>query len=99
MDRCEKCSELRINFDIHGPKQLGKAIRIIRANLEDNTVRDITQSARSTSEKFSDLEVEGPWPDYIEHYFACNSCKSRFRLAVDIYHGSGGIWEGEIQCY
>jgi hypothetical protein len=34
------------------------------------------------------------WPsDVITHIFECSNCGQRFQLAVDTYHGSGGIWE------
>ncbi len=34
------------------------------------------------------------WPsDVITHIFQCSHCGQRFRLAADVYHGSGGTWE------
>lgn len=96
---CDKCEDLRIRYDIRTPGELTKAIRVVRDNLADGTLTDITQPAHSPSGYFRDLPDAGPWPDYVEHYFRCSFCGYGFRLAVDTYHGAGGKWEGEWEPY
>ena len=90
---CQACVDLREAFAISTPGLLAKSLRVVRANLDDGTLTDITQPAHSPSGRFVDLNEKGPWPDYIEHYFKCNTCGLCFRLAVDAYHGIGGEWE------
>ena len=90
---CQACSDLRETYEINTPGQLAKAIRVVRANLADGTLSDITQPAHGPSGKFADLAEAGPWPDYLEHYFRCNTCDHHFRLSADTYHGVGGEWE------
>ena len=96
---CEKCSDLRVRQEIRTPAELSQTIRVVKGNIDDGTLIDITQPAHSPSGKFLDLPEGGPWPDYVEHYFRCDSCGHGFRLAVDTYHGGGGQWEGEWESY
>jgi hypothetical protein len=90
---CQACVDLCEGFAIATPGQLSQAIRVVKANLADETLSDITQPAHSPSGRFADLTEKGPWPDYVEHYFKCNTCGLGFRLSVDTYHGVGGDWE------
>ena len=90
---CQACMDLRVTYEIKTPGQLTKAIRVVRANLAEGTLMDITQSAHTPSCKFAELGERGPWPDYLEHYFRCKTCDHHFRLAVETYHGVGGEWE------
>ncbi len=92
-DQCQRCAELRTRYEIDNPAQLTKAIRIARANLAEGTLTDITHPAHSPSGQFNELHDDGPWPDYVEHYFRCVSCGRGFRLSADTYHGIGGEWE------
>jgi hypothetical protein len=89
---CDKCADLRRLFEIRTPGELTKAIRVVRDNIADGTLRDITQPAHSPSGKFAELPDVAPWPDYVEHYFRCVSCGHGFRLSADTYHGAGGEW-------
>ena len=99
MADCDQCSDLRLTTEIRPPGEFRKALRVIRANLSDGSIDDITQPAHSPLSKFEDLSESGPWPDYVEHYFECTGCGWRFRLAVDTYHGGGGAWEGELEAF
>ena len=96
---CDKCINIRQLVEIRTPGELTNAIKVIRANLSDYTLQDITRPAHAPSGEFADLREKGPWPDYVEHYFECIGCGRRFRLAVDTYHGAGGQWEGELETY
>ncbi|MGX2032440.1 MULTISPECIES: hypothetical protein [Methylocaldum] len=92
-EECQKCAELSVRHEILSPAQLTKTIRVLRANVADGTLVDITQPAHSPSGEFSELSDVAPWPDYVEHYFRCTACGQRFRLSADTYHGAGGEWE------
>lgn len=96
---CEKCSDLRQFVQIRTPGEMAKAVRVIRANMQDAIIKDITQPDHTASAEFSDLSETGPWPDYVEHYFECTHCGARFRFAVETYHGAGGAWDGKVECY
>jgi len=89
---CERCSDLRLSYDIRTPGELRHAVRVARENLADGTLRDVTP--RTLAEVgFAGLPENGPWPDLVECYFECTACGWRFRLAVDTYHGTDGNWE------
>ena len=89
---CGRCSDLRQEYEIRTPGELRQAIRVARDNLADGALRDMTPPA-SADVDFAQLCVDGPWPDFVEHYFECATCGWRFRLAVDTYHGYRGGWE------
>ena len=97
MKHCEHCAEVNQKIRIHTSYELQRAIRVIRANLADGTikldVKLISDIAPTKMLEFSDLSEKGTWPDYIEYYFRCIACDQAFRLAVETYHGSGGTWE------
>jgi len=37
-----------------------------------------------------DVNLEGPWPDYIEWYFKSTSGSKRYRFTANLYRGTGG---------
>ena len=76
-------------FDIRTPGELAKAIRIVRASIDDGT---LTEVDRPDGEPFSTLKEEGPWADVIDCRFSCRHCGALFGLSVETYHGSGGRW-------
>ena len=41
-----------------------------------------------------DIPEQGPWPDFIEACFD-DATGIRYRLSVETYHGTGGVWETE----
>jgi len=55
---------------------------------------EITQcpgdSPFATNVSVLDVNVEGPWPDYIEWNFESTSCSKRYSFTANLYHGSGG---------
>ena len=89
---CQQCHTLDIEWLIRSPDELTKAIRIVRANLDDGTLEEVGRPGRQDTQSFRDLPEEGPWPDYVEGNFRCASCGTRFQLAVETYHGAGGRW-------
>jgi len=93
---CEHCSDLQISFDIRSPGDLKKAIKVIKANLEDGTLEEILNGSTIGSEELlSETSNEPSWPDYFEIHFQCRHCGTRFRLEAETYHGSGGSWSVE----
>jgi hypothetical protein len=55
---------------------------------------EITQSPEgspfATSLSVLDVNVEGPWPDYIEWHFGSKSSPKRYKFSANPYHGLGG---------
>jgi hypothetical protein len=92
---CDTCGDLRLSVEIQTPGDLSKALRVIRANLADSSITDVTQSNNSQSGEFLNLEERGPWPDHLSYQFKCTRCGHQFRLAVETYHGAGGTWNGD----
>jgi len=41
-----------------------------------------------------DVPEHGPWPDFIEACFD-DATGAKYRLSVETYHGTGGVWERE----
>lgn len=91
---CEHCEPLRVQHPISTPADLRQAIRIVRANLEDGRLVEVEGGGPDVV-PFGSLPPEAPWPDHFQCRFACSSCGTRFRLAAETYHGSGGSWAPE----
>ena len=90
---CDQCAALQKHVEIRSPGEFRRALHIIRNHLADGSIIDFTAQAVTPSEAFNALTDQGPWPDFVEHYFRCATCDHHFRLAVDTYHGVGGQWE------
>lgn len=89
---CKKCVDLKQVYEIKSLLDLQKAMKVIRANLDDKTLID-----RSQAYPFEELEDcfknGSPWPeDILEYFFECSACKQKFVLVCETYHGSGGKW-------
>jgi hypothetical protein len=80
-----------LQSDIASPAALSNAIRIVRANLNDVTLRERGQVDENAM-RFAALSEQGPWPDWISCGFECASCGELFELSAETYHGSGGTW-------
>jgi hypothetical protein len=91
---CGRCSELDVVSEIRTPGDLGKAIRIVQANLRDGTLEELPRDPLSP-EPFLTLKDDGPWNDIVSYRFRCTACGARFRLSAETYHGSGGEWTPE----
>lgn len=96
-NRCENCEELSQRYEIKRSAQLSKAIRVVRDNLADGTIVESTYwpegILKLDQSDFSSLHETGPWDDVFAYYFECSSCRQKFCLGAETYHGSGGAWE------
>ena len=90
---CDYCKDLQIEFEIQTPGDLKKAIRIVRANLDDGTLEEVSINSNIGNEVLSGDGTS--LPDYIEIHFHCCHCRTRFCLEAETYHGSGGSWSKE----
>jgi hypothetical protein len=90
---CEKCKDLCVRFDIRHPYQLKQSIKIVRENIEDGTISEIKSKNRISAVTFSELSAGEPWDDIVIYKFRCNSCREKFLLHAETFHGSGGCWE------
>jgi hypothetical protein len=91
---CERCRELATTFVIGVPDDLRKALRIVRAAVNDGTLRELPGNPLVSPEPFSSVPADGPWEDVVSYQFACTGCRQGFRLFADTYHGSGS-WRPE----
>jgi hypothetical protein len=91
---CAHCTDLCQEFAIRTPAELDKVIRVIRENLKDKTLLEITQPASRNDaiEPTPFEEIVGARPDMIKCDFKCTTCGERFHLRCETYHGSGGGW-------
>jgi hypothetical protein len=46
-----------------------------------------------TEKSILDVDVDGPWPDYIEWYFESAGSLKRYKFSANTYRGSGGKWQ------
>ena len=93
--QCQRCRELRIEWPIRSPSELSKAVRVVRANLDDGTLAEVAVEAAVGAPCFDELGDSGTWPDIVLNAFECTTCGARFKLFADTYHGSGGAWGPE----
>jgi hypothetical protein len=81
------------NLSIRSPLELRSILEKLRRCLHDKVL-----IARSRPESLTpiinveEIPLDGPWPDWIEAYFA-DSAGNEFSLGVETYHGAGGTWE------
>lgn len=88
MNNCKKCEELNLKVLIRSSGELEKAIRVIKANLEDKTIIQTS----NTSIDFKNINISGPWEDVLNYKFKCTNCGRIFIFGVDTYHCRGGSW-------
>ncbi len=84
---CSRCAELAVTYEIRTRGELAKAIRVVRANLDDETLAEVGGGT-----PLALLNEDGPWDDVIDCRFSCRTCGARFVLTAETYHGSGGRW-------
>lgn len=90
---CDRCDELNREVAIAYPSALRRILQRTRVLIADGTLVVAQPEGSATGgQAFDDLNVEGPWPDYMEYGFACSQCGQRFRLEAETYHGAGGYW-------
>ena len=90
---CASCQDLHHAFAIRSRGELARAIRVIQANLEDDTLEQAEVTGAGASiQSFRSVSEHGPWEDILLYEFSCRSCSARFQLFADTYHGRGGHW-------
>jgi hypothetical protein len=79
---------------IRTPGELGSAIRVVQANLEDGTLEEVPREDPflPDMEPFVTLRDKGPWADILSYGFRCRDCGALFQFSAEIYHGRGGRW-------
>jgi hypothetical protein len=90
---CARCHELAVEIEIRAPSELRSAISVVRDNLADNTIREITTGSRTGQRAFADETSGTNFHDVLNYQFECCSCAQRFSLTAETYHGSGGKWQ------
>lgn len=91
---CPRCDELNLVWLIRTPGELRKAIRIVRGNVDDGTIRprDDDPVRGAGDVPFSELREAGPWSDILVYRFDCTSCAQGFELFAMTYKGDGSRW-------
>lgn len=92
---CEKCKDLCVRFAIRQPHELRRAIQIVKQNLDDGTITEVSNSDSISQVTFAALAKGEQWDDIVGYRFLCSSCGALFSLHAETYHGSGGYWEPE----
>ena len=92
---CDSCTHLCIRHEIHLLSQLRKTIGTILKNIEDSTLAEVPDINTATGKHspISEISMDGPFDDWVNHQFQCASCGELFSLSVETYHGSGGAWK------
>ena len=94
---CKHCKEVCQKFKIALPKDLEKAISVVRDNLADGTIIESSfwpeNILKTQTEPFSKVDSKGPWDDILIYYFECPECNQLFKLSAETYHGAGGSWQ------
>jgi len=89
---CSRCEELMVPFSIRTPAALGKAVRVVQANLADGTLSQIDAGRGATRKPFLSIPEDGPWEDLLKYRFECSECGQEFDLSAETFHGGGGEW-------
>ena len=98
MTGCNHCQEVNLKSPIGGSRQFEKALRAVRANLDDGTIVKSDYwpegTIKTCDTPFSEVNSLGPYTEdnYI-YYFECPKCHQLYELHCNTYHGSGGAWE------
>lgn len=81
---------LSTDIQICSPTDLRMLIQNLKKLIALGKMRQIwpAEAPFATETKISDLNENGPWPDYLEWYFATEDNR-RYQLSVDTYHGAG----------
>jgi hypothetical protein len=84
-------------YNIQSPCELKKAIRVIRANLQDRTIVESSywpvSEVRTICKAFDEIDESGSYDDVIQYYFECPQCKQIFYFYCETYHGGDGAWK------
>lgn len=97
MGTCDQCSDLRSLITIRSWQDVQSVMRIVQRKLADGfLIEDEFRpegQLKITGNPFSAISIDGPCPDFLQHYFRCVGCGQLFALEVETYHGTGGTWQ------
>lgn len=93
---CSRCEDLRKSVLINGPAEMEGLLKVVRSRLDDGSIVGAAYwpkgQVKLALADFLSIPVCGPWPDYLEYYFACATCGRLYRLTAETYRGFGGSW-------
>jgi len=90
---CSFCQDLCIEYQISTPSDLRQAIAVVRDNLADGTLKEISPEQSGLPQRsFSEVASSGQWDDVLVYRFQCQHCSEQFILDAETFHGSGGAW-------
>jgi hypothetical protein len=77
---------------ISSPAELKAVLKDVKRCIGDGSLRLIRPAGAAFAiDDLAAVPEEGPWPDFLEAYFE-DGRGTRYRLAVETYHGTGGSW-------
>ncbi len=86
MQPCATCESLMDSIRIDSPGRLQEVASSLLPYLRQGTLEQVTDDA-----SLDDI-AQGQWGDVVELSFRCTTCRNRYELVVETYHGSGGAW-------
>lgn len=93
---CSRCLDLRTTVQIGSATDMTKVLKVVRDNLHDGTLVEAAYwpagQIKIDRPSLTSIPIDGPWPDYFEHYFSCTTCRQLYRLSAEAFHGMGGTW-------
>jgi hypothetical protein len=87
--KCFQCEGFNEKITIKYPYEYFNLVEQLKEILEQRTLLLLDGNC-----DLNDLKSGNPYPnDYIYHIFKCSKCNSKYKLAVETYHGTGGKWD------
>nr|WP_319393780.1 hypothetical protein [uncultured Desulfobacter sp.] len=69
------------------PNKLKALIGKVKLAVDEGVFVEVNAEKYDYVEPFEKINASGGWPDIIENEFECTSCKKRYLLFADTYHG------------
>lgn len=82
---------------IRTPGELSAILRELKQAMASGELEPTEPSVPSfaSDTALADIPEDGPWPDYFELHFLAPNTGQRYKLSVETYHGTGGMWSEE----
>src|SRR5437867_4287927 len=86
---CTRCNGFLERKRVNSPYEYRNHVREILETVEQGTFHLVNGTC-----SLEEILTCERWPgDVITHILECTTCSRRFNLAVETYHGGGGVWE------
>ena len=93
---CPTCQTFQQAFKIDSAQAFQGALAALQQALAAGTIIEAAVwpegQLKMHRPPFDSIARNGPWPDYVQYFFACGGCKTIYQLSVETFHGIGGEW-------